>query len=91
MLTILGALSALWHHFWAQFGHLGVTFGAFWMHFSSQKTHWGAKGAPRGATTIIPYHIWVPFWDNVLDFSRIFGNKSCVLHMLVFSMNFGSH
>ena len=60
-MTILGALSALWHHFWAQFRHLGGTFGAFWMHFSHQKTDWGAKGAPRGATLEITSPIWGPF------------------------------
>ena len=52
MLTILVALLALWHHFWAPLGHLGVTFEEFWMHFLCQKTDWGAKGAQRGATPV---------------------------------------
>ena len=42
------ALLALWHHFWDELRHLGVTFGAFWMYFSYQKSDWGAKGAQRG-------------------------------------------
>ena len=91
MLTILGALLALWHHFWAQFGHLGVTFGAFWMHLLHQKTDWGAKGAQRGKTPEIKSPFWTHFGVNFFDFSCIFSKKSCVLHMLVFSMNFGSH
>ena len=71
-MTILEALLRLWHHFWAQFRHLGVTLGSFWMHFSHQKTDWGAKGAQRGATPEINSPIWGLFWDNFFDFSCIF-------------------
>ena len=74
-----------------QFRHLGVTFGAFWMHFSHQKTDWGAKGAQRGATPVSGSPFWAPFWAEIPDFSCIFTEKSCVLHMLGFSMNFGLH
>ena len=66
MLTILEACLVLWHHLLRQFRHLGVTFGALWMHFSCQKTDWGAKVAPRGATAIISYHIWAPFGSYFL-------------------------
>ena len=68
MLTILGALLALWHHFWAQLRHLGVTFGAFWMHFSHQKTDWGAKGAQRGGTPVSESPFWTPFGRIFLIF-----------------------
>ena len=91
MLTILGALLALWHHFWAQFRHLGGTFVASWMHLLDQKTDWGAKGASRGKTPEINSPFWIPFGVYFLDFSCISNKKSRVLHMLVFSMNFGSH
>ena len=72
---ILDALLALWHHFWAQFRHLGVTFGAFWMHCSRQKTDWGAKGAQGGATPEIKSPIWTHFWDTFLDASRFLVKK----------------
>ena len=91
MLTILGALLALWHHFWAQLRHLGVTFGAFWKHFLCQKTDWGAKGAQRGATPVSNSPFWMPCWSIFLDLSGMLNKKSCVLHVLVFSMHIGLH
>ena len=36
---------------WEPFAPKVAPNGALWMHFSCQKTDWGAKGAPRGATT----------------------------------------
>ena len=39
---------SLWHHFGSQFCHLGVTFGALWIHFLCKKTDWGTKDAPKG-------------------------------------------
>ena len=88
MLTILGALLALWHHFWAQLRHLGITFGAFWMHFSSQKTNWGAKGAPRGASTKILSPIWVPFGGNFWCVFVFLVQKSVYLAHAAFFLNF---
>ena len=90
MLTILGAILALWHHFWAQFRHLGVTFGAFWMHFSFQKTNWGAKGAPRGATTKIKSPIWGALGGHFLDFFEFLMQKGVYLTHVAFFLNFGS-
>ena len=77
-----------WRNFLSLFRHLGVTFGALWMHFSCQKTDWGAKGAPRGASTIIPYHIWVPFW---IYFPHFFGfsiQKVCTWYTTLFFSQF---
>ena len=91
MLTILGALLALWHHFWVQLRHLGSLLEHSGCTFCVKKKDWGAKGAQRGSTPDISSPIWAPFWDEILDFSRIFSKKSCVLHMLVFSIIFWLH
>ena len=80
ILTILDALLALWHDFWAQFRHLGVTFVAFWMHYLDQKTDWGAKGASRGKTPEINSPFWIPFGVNFLDVFDIF-SKSHVFYI----------
>ena len=50
--------------------HLGVTIEALWMHFSCQKTDWGAKGAPRGVTPVSGSPFWAPFWSFWGDFLR---------------------
>ena len=91
MLTILEALLALWHHFWDQFRHLGVTFGAFWMHFSFQKTNSGAKVGPRGATTKIKAPVWGPFGGNFSCVFVFLMQTSVYLTHVTFFSIFGVH
>ena len=47
---ILEAFFGTWEHF-----------GALWAHFLNQKSAWGSKGAPRGATPEIKSPFWRPF------------------------------
>ena len=89
MLTILGALLALWHHFWAQFRHLGVTFGAFGMHFLCQKSDWGSKGAQRGATPEIKSPIWTPFGGIFRICSYCLVQQSAYFKHILFSSILG--
>ena len=87
-MTSLGALLALGHSFWDQLKHLGITFGAFWMHFLCQKTNRGAKGAPRGASTKIKPPIWVPFGGHFSYFLMFLMQKSVYLTHVAFFLNF---
>ena len=90
--------SVTWVPFGLHFGSIWEPFppkvvpnGALWMYFSCQKTDWGAKGAPRGATTKINYHIWTHCGSNFNDFSHILCKNMCSFNVLVFFFNFGSH
>ena len=47
--------------------------------FRVKKGDWGAKGAPRGATLIIPYHIWIPFGCYFFGLFPCFDGKKVVL------------
>ena len=58
------------------------------MHFVCQKTDWGAKGAPRGATTKINYHIWVPFGGHFSDLFEFLMEKSAYLPHIAFFLIF---
>ena len=58
------------------------------MHFSCQKTDWGAKGAPRGASTKIKPPIWVPFGGNFSCFLVFLMQKSVYLTHVAFFLNF---
>ena len=58
------------------------------MHFSFQKTNWGAKRAPRGATTKILSPIWVPFGGNFLDCFGFLRQKSVYLTGVAVFLNF---
>ena len=77
---LLESILPLWDHFWSTLDAVFVS-----------KTDWGAKGAQRGATPVSKSPFWTPVGGNFLDLLCTFNNKSCVLHVLVFSMNFGSH
>ena len=68
--VIFCTLGVIFELIFGPWRHLGVTFGALWTHFSRQKTDWGAKGAPRGATPDIPSPFWTPFWSLWGDFLR---------------------
>ena len=58
------------------------------MHCSSQKTNWGAKGAPRGASTKIPSPIWVPFGDHFSYLFVFLMQRSVYLTHVVFFSQF---
>ena len=49
--TILDTLLALWGTIWGHFGHLGVTFGAPWLHFWSHLVLKKRTGAPKVRTS----------------------------------------
>ena len=53
------------------------------MHFSCQKTDWGAKGAP-----VSPSPVWTHFGSNFRDFSDILCKNMCSLNVLVFVLQF---
>ena len=84
----LGVTFSISAWFWSQFCHLGVTFGALWMHFSYQKTDWGAKGAPRGATPVSNSPIWVPFGDHFPYMFVFLTQKRVYLKHIVFFLDF---
>ena len=72
----LVSFSVTWVPFGLHFGSIWEPFppkvvpnGALWIHFSCQKTDWGAKGAPRGATPVSNSPFWTPFGGQ---FSYIF-------------------
>ena len=53
-------------------------FGALWMHFSRQKTDWGAKGVPKGPTPEIHASIWAPVGEHC-SHVFVFLMEKCVL------------
>ena len=76
--SIFQSLGSLWGavgSFLNLFSVPGALWGALWAHFSNQKSAWGSKGAPRGATTKINYHIWAPFGDLFLNIFVYFAKK----------------
>jgi hypothetical protein len=76
--------------FWSHFCHLGVTFGALWLHFLCKKTDWGAKGATRGAKEENPEiksPILTPFGGHFLYIFTFF-SKNNVFKYVFFKLCF---
>jgi len=77
--SLLGSFFALLGSFLKHFSVPGSTLGALWAHFLNQKSAWGSKGAPRGATPEINSHFWRPFgffFLNIFFFARQSGLQS---------------
>ena len=70
--SLLGSFLALLGSFLKHFSVPGSTLGALWANFLNQKSAWGSKGAPRGATPEIKSPFWRPFgalFLNIVAFS----------------------
>ena len=70
--SLLGSFFALLGSFLRHFLVPGSTLGALWAHFLNQKSAWGSKGAPRGATPEIPSAFWRPFGALFLNIVAFF-------------------
>ena len=85
--SLLGSFFALLGSFLRHFSVPGSTLGALWAHFLNQKSAWGSKGAPRGATPEIPSPFWRPFgalFSKIFDFLL----KKAVLKYVNFFVRF---
>jgi len=86
-----GCFGVIFQVLFGPWGHFGGTLDALWAHFGDQKTDWGAKGAPRGATTEIKSPIWIPFGTYFHVFSHKLCKKMCLKNVVAFFYDFGSH
>ena len=74
--SLLGSFLALLGSFLKHFSVPGSTLGALWAHFLNQKSAWGSKGAPRGATPEIKSPFWRPFGALFSNMFNFFAKKS---------------
>ena len=88
--SLLGSFLALLGSFLKHFSVPGSTLGALWAHFLNQKSAWGSKGAPRGATPEINSPFWRPFGALFLNIF-VFLLKRAVLKLVAFFLPFFDH